>query len=44
MTVWNVVSEINVNGYYIMDYSDGYYIMDYSVCVTLVTAKHTKLL
>ena len=35
MTVWDVVSEINVNGYYIMVYR---------VCVTLVTAKNTKLL
>ena len=33
--VWDVVSKINVNGYYIVGYR---------VCVTLVTAKNTKLL
>ena len=35
VTVWEVVSEINVNGYYIMGYR---------VFVTLVIAKNTKLL
>ena len=35
VTLRDVVSEINVNSYYIMGYR---------VCVTLVTAKNTKLL